>query len=191
MQAVDQQTNITSTDTYYPLRHEESIMGAADESFVAWNVYMTLQSSIQFADYKINLLFVIAGVILSMVIDSADHFKTESLGYQVCFIAFLVAMVPFIYYSVRTISAHVSTLPDVKSKKLYFFGEIASVSTSEYIQRFRSAPRKDHYDELLLQIHNLSKIAKEKFKNYGKALYLLCVMMAIMVLMFVFKTMLS
>lgn len=176
-----------SDDTYYPLPLADSIMGAADESFVPWNVYMTLQSSIQFADYKINLLFVIAGVILSMVIDSAEHFKDEHLGYKLCFIAFMIATIPFIYYSVLTIAAQVSSKPDVKSRKLYFFGEISSMPTSEYIHRFRSTPRKDHYDELLLQIHNLSHIAKQKFKNYGKALYLLCVMMAIMILMFVFK----
>lgn len=185
----DTKSESNAASTYYPLTQGESIMGAADESFVPWNVYLTLQSSIQFADYKINLLFVIAGVILSMVIDSTDHFKDESLGYKICFIGFLGVMVFFIYYSVLTISAQVSSKPDVKSKKLYFFGEISSMPTSEYIHRFRSTPRQDHYDELLLQIHNLSNIAKAKFKNYGKALYLLCLMMAIMMLMFVFKMM--
>ena len=56
-------TEVDFKSPYYPLSKEESILGAADESFSAWNLYITLQNSIQFADYKINLLFFIAGLI--------------------------------------------------------------------------------------------------------------------------------
>ncbi len=179
------------TDTrnaYYPLSREESIMGSADESFVPWNVYMTLQSSIQFADYKINLLFVIAGIILSIVIKDSSDLSHEPLAYKIAFILFMLVMVPFIYYCVRTVAAHVTSKPDVPTKKLYFFGDIASMPTSEYIRKFRTCNRTDHYDELLLQIHNLSHIAKLKFYNYGKALYLLCILMILMVIMIVIQT---
>jgi hypothetical protein len=172
---------------YYPLAKEDSILGAADESFVAWNLYITLQNSIQFADYKINLLFFIAGLILSMVINSTSDFLAEPLIFQICYIIFLVVTVPFVYYSIKTIAAQTFSKPDVKSKKLYFFIEIASMPTSEYIKRFRSYTRKEHYDELLLQIHNLSKIARGKFQTYSNALYLLCIMMAMLVVMLVIK----
>lgn len=156
-----------------PLPKEQDIFKAFDESYAAWNLYNSLQNSIQFADTKINLLFVLAGLILSIVASSATDFKTESIAFQIMFIAFLVTMVPFMYYSIRTVAAHVEHKPDVKSNKNYFFGEIISMEASNYIQNFKHNSRKIHYDELLLQIHNLSHIAKKKFYNYGKALYLL------------------
>lgn len=178
----------TRNNAYYPLSHGESIFGSQDESFVPWNVYLTLQSSIQFADYKINLLFVIAGIILTIVIDDSSDLAHEPLMYKITFILFMLVMIPFIYYCVRTVAAHVTSKPDVPTKKLYFFGDIASMPTSEYIRRFRSYNRAEHYDELLLQIHNLSHIAKLKFYNYGKALYLLCVLMILLVIMLVIQT---
>lgn len=178
----------TRNNAYYPLSHGESIFGSQDESFVPWNVYLTLQSSIQFADYKINLLFVIAGIILTIVIDDSSDLAHEPLMYKITFILFMLVMIPFIYYCVRTVAAHVTSKPDVPTKKLYFFGDIASMPTSEYIRRFRAYNRAEHYDELLLQIHNLSHIAKLKFYNYGKALYLLCVLMILLVIMLVIQT---
>lgn len=183
------ETDIEKADQYYPYDQQGSIFGAADESFVPWNVYMTLQSSIQFADYKINLLFVIAGIILSIVISNTEDFSQENIYYKICFILFLIVMVPFLYFSILTVAAHTKSKPDVKSKKLYFFGEIASMPTSEYIQVFRASTRKEHYDELLLQIHNLSQIAKAKFKNYGKALYLLSIMIGLLLIMLGTKAM--
>lgn len=177
-----------ATSAYYPHDQQGSIFGSADESYVPWNIYMTLQSSIQFADYKINLLFVIAGILLSIVIDSTEDFTTSSRSYQICFILFLIIMVPFLYYSILTVSAHTRSKPDVKSKKLYFFGEIASMPTSEYIKTFRASTRQEHYDELLLQIHNLSNIALGKFKNYGKALYLLCILIGLLLIMLALKS---
>lgn len=177
----------TKYNAYYPLSQEQSILGSQDESFVPWNVYLTLQSSIQFADYKINLLFVIAGIILSIVIEGSTDFKHESLTYKITFSLFMLVFVPFIYYSIRTVAAHTKSKPDVKTKKLYFFGDIVSMPTSEYIRNFRTTTRSEHYDELLLQIHNLSHIARGKFYNYGKALYLLCVLMALMIIMLTSK----
>jgi hypothetical protein len=184
-------TGITDQNNpYYPLTRDESILGAADESYSAWNLYLSLQSSIQFADYKINLLFVIAGINLSVVIGSTKDLLSESWVFQVFYYAFLAVTFPFIYYSIKTIAAQTFSKPDVKSKKLYFFGEIASMPTSEYIKLFRSSNRKEHYDELLLQIHNLSNITLQKFKNYGKALYLLRIMMAILIIMLIIKAIL-
>ncbi|MEP7267813.1 MAG: Pycsar system effector family protein [Saprospiraceae bacterium] len=174
-------------DTYYPYDEHLSILGSCDEAFVPWNVYMTLQSSIQFADYKINLLFVIAGLILSIVIDSTNDFSSEPTTYKICFVLFMLVMLPFLYYSILTVAAHTKSKPDVKSRKLYFFGEISSMRTSEYIKLFRYSTRAEHYDELLLQVHNLSQIAKMKFKNYGKALYLLCILMGILLIMLSIK----
>lgn len=159
-----------NTDT---VPKEQDIFKAFDESYAAWNLYNNLQNNIQFADTKINLLFVLAGLILSIVASSASDFKTESIAFKIMFIVFLVTMVPFMYYSIRTVAAHVEHKPDVKSNKNYFFGEIISMEASSYIQNFKLNSRKIHYDELLLQIHNLSHIAKKKFYNYGKALYLL------------------
>ncbi|MBK6391090.1 MAG: hypothetical protein KA109_12245 [Saprospiraceae bacterium] len=187
MEVVANNKNDPQHNSYYPLDEKDSILGSCDESFVPWNVYMTLQSSIQFADYKINLLFVIAGLILSIVIESTDDFKAESLAFKICFVVFMLCMIPFIYYSVKTVAAHVKSKPDVQSKKLYFFGEIASMPTSAYIKLFRESPRAVHYDELLLQIHNLSSITKQKFFYYGKALYLLCVMIGLLLVMLFLK----
>ena len=60
--------------------------------------------------------------------------------------------------------------------------------TSEYIKLFRSTNRQEHYDELLLQIHNLNHITKRSFIIMEKALYLLCVLMVIMIVMLTIKT---
>ena len=73
---------------------DRNILSAYDESFVPWTVYANLQSSIQFADNKINLLFVIAGIILSIEINSIGEFSEESLAYKIVFVALLVAMMP-------------------------------------------------------------------------------------------------
>jgi len=166
---------------------DSNVLTAYDESFIPWTVYANLQSSIQFADNKINLLFVIAGIVFSIIIGEAEHFKEQNLVFQVIFILFLVAMVPFMYFSIRTVAAQVKHQPDVPSRKIYFFGDILSMEASQYIQRFKSFPRKDHYDELLLQIHNLSHIAENKFSNYTKALYVLCVMIIQVMLLLIVK----
>ena len=155
------------------LPNDLDILKAADESYAAWNLYNGLQNSIQFADTKINLLFVLAGLILTIVATSGQDFQTESIVFKILFISFLVTMVPFMYFSIRTVAAHTEHKPDVKSTKNYFFGEIISMEASRYINNFKTNPRQFHYDELLLQIHNLSHIAKKKFFNYGKALILL------------------
>jgi hypothetical protein len=121
------------------------------------------------------------------VIGSTTDFLSEPLVFQICYIVFLLVTLPFVYYCIKTIAAQTFSKPDVKSKKLYFFGEISSMPTSEYIRTFRSATHKEHYDELLLQIHNLSIITREKFRTYGKAIYLLRIMMALLVIILILK----
>ncbi|MEP7267814.1 MAG: Pycsar system effector family protein [Saprospiraceae bacterium] len=170
-----------------PDRKSNDVLTAYDESFVPWSVYMNLQNSIQFADNKINLLFVIAGIIFSIVIGEADTFKDQNIVYQVVFILFLIAMLPFMYFSIRTVAAHTKHKPDVATRKIYFFGDILTMQASQYIERFKSYPKYEHYDELLLQIHNLSFIAKSKFSNYTRALYVLCVMIVLVMLLLVLK----
>jgi hypothetical protein len=167
---------------------DNNILTAYDESFVPWTIYANLQSSIQFADNKINLLFVIAGIVFSIIIGEAGEFKNQNLFYQIVFMTFLVAMIPFMYFSIRTVAAHTRHQPDTASRKIYFFGDILSMQASQYIDRFKSFPREAHYDELLLQIHNLSHIAKNKFSNYTKALYILCVMIVLVMILLVIKT---
>jgi hypothetical protein len=168
------------------------ILTAYDESFVPWTVYANLQSSIQFADNKINLLFVIAGILFSIIIGEAGEFKNiQNIPYRICFIGFLVSMVFFMYYSIRTVAAHTKHKPDVQSQKVYFFADILTMQASQYINRFKKIPREEHYDELLLQIHNLSHIAKNKFANYTKALYVLCVMIILVMGLLVIKTIIA
>lgn len=166
---------------------DRNILSAYDESFVPWAVYANLQSSIQFADNKVNLLFVIAGIILSIVIDSIGEFASESLVFKIVFVLLLMTMIPFLYYSIRTVAAHIKYKADVKTKKLYFFGDILGMTASQYIKTFKDHSRSEHYDELLLQIHNLSHIAKKKFENYGKALYMLSAMMMLLLVLLVAK----
>jgi len=113
---------------------DKSILTAYDESFVPWAVYSNLQSSIQFADNKINLLFVIAGIILSIVIKSIDDFSQESLAFKIVFVLLMLSMIPFLYYSIRTVAAHTKYKADVRTKKLYFFGDILGMTASQYIK---------------------------------------------------------
>lgn len=162
-------------------------MTSYDESFVPWTLYANIQNSIQFADNKINLLFVIAGIILSIVLGNVEDFNNQHWTYKVVFVLIVIVIIPFMYYSIRTVAAHVKHQPDVPSKKLYFFGDILSMQASQYIERFKEQPRKAHYDEVLLQIHNLSHIAKKKFENYAKALYLLCVMICLLLVLLVIE----
>ncbi len=166
---------------------DTNVLTAYDESFIPWTVYANLQASIQFADNKINLLFVIAGIVFSIIIGEAEHFKDQNMVFKTIFIMFLMAMVPFMYYSIRTVAAQVKHKPDVASRKIYFFGDILSMKASQFIDRFKSFPRADHYDELLLQIHNLSHITEKKFSNYTKALYVLCVMIIQVMLLLIVK----
>ncbi|HNR08270.1 MAG TPA: DUF5706 domain-containing protein [Saprospiraceae bacterium] len=166
---------------------DTNILTAYDESFVPWAIYGNLQSSIQFADNKINLLFVIAGIILSIVLESIGDFSEESLVFKIVFVLLLLIMIPFLYYSIRTVAAHTIHRPDVQTRKLYFFGDILRMPASQFIEHFKSNTRTEHYDELLLQVHNLSHIAKKKFENYSKALYLLSIMMGLLIVLLVSK----
>lgn len=166
---------------------DTDILTSYDESFVPWAIYNNLQSSIQFADNKINLLFVIAGINLSIVLESIGDFNEESLLFKIVFVLLLLIMIPFLYYSIRTVAAQTIHRPDVKTRKLYFFGDILGMPASQFIQHFKTNTRRDHYDELLLQVHNLSHIAKKKFANYSKALYLLSIMMALLIVLLVAK----
>ncbi len=169
------------------LPEEEHILEAHDESFVPWTMYATLQSSIRFADNKINLLFVIAGIIFSLVITGVDSFKDGSIYYKIVIISALITMMIFMYYSVRTVAATMKHMPDVNTNKLYFFGDIVKTPASEFIQRFKEHRRHHHYDELLLQVHNLSQIAQQKFEFYTKSLYSLCAMIVLVMAMLLLK----
>lgn len=70
------------------------------------------------------------------------------------------------------------------------FGDILTMQASQYIERFKMEAKREHYDELLLQIHNLSHIAKRKFENYTKALYLLCVLICLLMVLIMLKAVL-
>lgn len=166
---------------------DDNILTSYDESFVPWTLYTNIQNSIQFADNKINLLFVIAGIILSIVLGNVENFKEQHWSFKLVFVVILISIIPFMYYSIRTVAAHTKHKPDVKSNKLYFFGEILTLQASQYIAQFKAQPRKVHYDEVLLQIHNLSHIAKKKFENYAKALNILCIMICLLLVLLAIK----
>ena len=42
MEVVANNKNDPQHNSYYPLDEKDSILGSCDESFVPWNVYMTL-----------------------------------------------------------------------------------------------------------------------------------------------------
>lgn len=153
----------------------------------AWKLYSSLQEMIRFADYKVYLLYMIAGVVLSLVFSEFKDLLALGLAFKIL-IALLVASSGFlILYSMKTMMPRASTKHIMKSQKLIYFLDIASQEDHEFVQHFLELPTSSITEDVLVQIAILSDILKQKFYYLNKAMWSFYGILFIVLLIQIFK----
>lgn len=91
-------------------------------------------------------------------------------------ISFLIIFSIFVHFFFLSLSLYHSfrtLVPDIKSRKtksLLFFGSIASIPLENYSKKMLGAELNVLENDLVEQIHSVSVIANNKFKNVTKTL---------------------
>ncbi|MEP7267133.1 MAG: Pycsar system effector family protein [Saprospiraceae bacterium] len=136
----------------------------------AWRLYNSLQEMIRFADYKIYLLYMIAGLILSVVFRDFKETIEINVVFKLLFGALIVSSGLLVYFSMNTVMPRSMQVKNTESNKLIFFNDIAHQTTKEYIENFLTPPTSVITEDVLTQVTVLSRILREKFENLKRAM---------------------
>lgn len=148
----------------------------------AWRLYNSLQEMIRFADYKVYLLYMIAGLILTVVFRDFKDIISHGEIFKWLFGALIIAALGLVYFTIYTVIPRIASQPNVESKQLIYFNDIASKSAKEYIDSFLTPPTYEITEDVLLQVTKLSLILKQKFEYLRKAMMAFYIIIGIILL---------
>ena len=137
----------------------------------AWRLFTSLQEMIQFADYKVYLLYMIAGIVLSIIFSEYKELATLNPLFKACFAMLLVVSGLLIYFSMKTMMPRSHNDHHTQTKKLIYFMDIASQQDKDFVGRFLELPTDQITEDLLNQAAILSDILKQKFMNLKRAMW--------------------
>ncbi len=153
----------------------------------AWRLYSSLQEMIQFADYKIYLLYMIAGFILTVIFSEYKELIEVGLVFKLFFVVLMLLSGLLIYFSIMTVMPRSAANQHLQSQKLIFFMDIASQHHEAFASRFIDLPTDQITADLLVQIAVLSNILKEKFNNLKKAMWSFYAILFVILIMQIIK----
>ncbi len=153
----------------------------------AWRLFTSLQEMIQFADYKIYLLYMIAGFILTIIFSEYKELVGVGLVFKLCFVILLLLSGLLIYFSIMTVMPRSATNQHLQSQKLIFFMDIANQQNEEFASRFIDLPTDQITADLLVQVTVLSNILKDKFDNLKKAMWSFYAILFVILIMQIIK----
>jgi hypothetical protein len=153
----------------------------------AWRLYNSLQEMIRFADYKIYLLYMIAGILMSMLFSQYKDLMSLGFAFKFFYILVLLSSGFLIYFSIKTVMPRASKARKLDSQRLIYFQDISVQDEKEYIMRFIDLPTDQITEDLLLQVTVLSDILALKFDNLKKAMWAFYSILALMILIQIVK----
>lgn len=153
----------------------------------AWRLYNSLQEMIRFADYKIYLLYMIAGILMSMLFSQFKDLMNLGFIFKILYALVLMASGFLIYFSIKTVMPRASKSRKLDSQRLIYFQDISIQDEREYITRFIDLPTDQITEDLLLQVTVLSDILAMKFDNLKKAMWAFYGILALMILIQIVK----
>lgn len=153
----------------------------------AWRLYSSLQEMIQFADYKIYLLYMIAGFILTIIFSEYKELIAQGMVFKMCFVLLLILSALLIYFSIMTVMPRSAVSRHLQGQKLIFFMDIASQQNESFAARFIDLPTDQITADLLVQVSVLSNILKEKFNQLKKAMWSFYAILFIILIMQIIK----
>lgn len=153
----------------------------------AWRLYSSLQEMIQFADYKIYLLYMIAGFILTIIFSEYKELIAQGMIFKMCFVLLLILSALLIYFSIMTVMPRSAVSRHLQGQKLIFFMDIASQQNESFAARFIDLPTDQITADLLVQVSVLSNILKEKFNQLKKAMWSFYAILFIILIMQIIK----
>jgi hypothetical protein len=137
----------------------------------AWRLYNSLQEMIRFADYKVYLLYMIAGLVLTVVFRDFKDIISSGMVFKYLFGVLIIAALGLVYFTIHTVMPRIQSHPNVESKQLIYFNDIASKDDDLYISSFLTPPTSEITEDVLLQVTVLSRILKQKFEYLRKAMW--------------------
>lgn len=137
----------------------------------AWRLYNSLQEMIRFADYKVYLLYMIAGLILTVVFRDFKDIISQGSVFKFLFGLLIMAALALVYFTMYTVMPRIVRQPNVASKQLIYFNDISQKEAKEYIDSFLTPPTYEITEDVLLQVTVLSKIIQNKFDYLRKAMW--------------------
>ncbi len=134
----------------------------------AWRIYNSTQEMIRFADRKIRVLLLISGGLTSCVFLTLSELREGGQLARLGLAIFLVAMLVFLSLGLMEVAPR--TGRKLEGPGLVFFQRVAERSDpGEYHREFMASSQEERLQDLCEQIHQVSVIARLKFRTYTRA----------------------
>ena len=137
---------------------------------LAFKLLDNVQNLIKFADTKTVVLLVISGVTTTFVMTNFNDLFGLCVISKIVLVLFILSFLIFIWYSIKTISPQSDKHTTDSAKKLIYYGHIAKMEVSDFIDKYSNISDKEFLDDILYQVYENSKIASNKFNYYKTSL---------------------
>jgi hypothetical protein len=137
--------------------------------------YQHQSKLIQIADYKANMNISLSTMVISAIVAIMGYGAVSgkvvdfNSNLMIPIVGIVISCLISMMYAIQAarpklLLSHQSPNPGTKSS-LLFFGNIASYSQQDYIQKMRElmASENEMYDHMTIDLHNQGKILKRKF----------------------------
>lgn len=147
-----------------------------------------IQSWIKAADQKISILLGLQGVTITLLTkEIIDWIRINDLTLNSP-VLFSISIGSFcvgysIFLCVKALTPSIKR--NGRKKSLLFFGDISSISLTEYKDSVVKTTKSEYYDDLLEQIHTNSEIAMLKYTNFKHSIYFFVLGALILISMYI------
>jgi len=156
--------------------HSETKGGRNEKNDHLWNIFRNIQELIRFADQKIQVLFVISGLLSTIVFRQALDAIYISLFQKIFVCIYLCGFIVFVVMSLIALIARSKKVEDMGIVRHIYFGHVVkNKKPMDYINSVLNLDNSEIEKDLACQIYEISQIAKTKFKYYKYAWYVLIV----------------
>ncbi len=172
---------MTGADKHTPMGNDQQLSHR-------WAILEHTSAWIQSADNKATALLAISGIIISFLLSSLSALLTANqdfsvftaFGWSAIFLVFgIVTLLISVYHTLlcliartglkNVLTPHIEPNVYRSKESLVYFGTIALLSPGTYKEMFNDAELPFVLDDLAMQIHTLSRIATEKYKELQRA----------------------
>lgn len=131
---------------------------------------------IRAADQKISIFLAFEGIIITLItLPVSSWVKGKYLLFDSIILSLLYFSFSLLTYGfIKILFALSPVLRQKQGDSFTYFGDIAKVKFESYKNRINKTTQKDYKNELLEQIHIVSKIANRKHLNFRDSLLLFC-----------------
>lgn len=148
------------------------------------NNLLRVQEWIKSADQKVSIWLAFQGIFLTIIIQYIANKIRHVKHFDINILLFLTSVTLLGFSIYKAALVIVPRIKNGKHKSLLYFGDIGSLSLSDYENRIKKYSEVDFEKDLISQIHISSKIAKRKHEEFRDSLILFIVGSVLLVLFY-------